>query len=88
MHGQQNIKIRSRVAGVATKSGIRIPSAARTFFQTVQTGFGAHPASCSGDSGVLAPGVKRVECEVCNSPPSTVGVKNEWSLTSFPLYIT
>jgi len=35
--------------------------------------------------GVYSPGVKQPGCKVNHSPPSSVGVLNEWSYVSTPL---
>jgi hypothetical protein len=42
-------------------TGVRSPTGAEDFSSTlcVQTGSGAHPASCTMGTGVLSPGVKR-----------------------------
>jgi hypothetical protein len=34
--------------------------------------------------GVLFPGLKQPACEADHSPPSSAGVKNEWSYISTP----
>ena len=51
------------------------------FFKNVQTGPGAHPASCSVGTGVLSWAVRQVDLW----PLSSVEVKNEWSSTPTPL---
>jgi hypothetical protein len=44
----------------------------------VQTGSGAHPASCAVGTGVLSPGVKaRPGRDADHSPPSSAEVVNE-----------
>jgi hypothetical protein len=44
----------------------------------VQTGSGAHPASCTMDTGGPFPGGKaRPGCDADHSPPSSAEVKNE-----------
>jgi len=47
------------------------------FSKTVQTGPGAHPASCSMGVAIRP----RPACEVNHSPPSSAEGKNEWSYT-------
>jgi hypothetical protein len=52
----------------------------------VQIGSGIHPASYptyTGGGGV-SPGIKQPDHEHNHSPPSSVEVKNAWSLTSIP----
>ena len=58
----------------AGRSGDRIPVTAR-FSAPVNTGPGAHPASCTMDTGSLSPGVKRPERGVAHPPPSSAEVK-------------
>jgi len=48
----------------------------------IQTGSGAHPASCSIGNGALSPGVQRPAREAYHSPPSSTKVKNAWSYSS------
>jgi hypothetical protein len=50
----------------------------------VQTGSGAHPASCRLGTVVLLTGVKRTGREAENSPPPSAEVKNTWSYNSTP----
>jgi hypothetical protein len=61
--------------------GVRSPAGAKDFSSSlcVQTGSGAHAASCPmGAGGVLSPGVKaRPGRDADHSPPSTVEVMNE-----------
>jgi hypothetical protein len=54
-------------------AGDRIPAGAR-FFAHVQTGPGAHPASCIMGTGSF-PGVKRPGRDADHPPPSSAGVK-------------
>jgi hypothetical protein len=58
-----------------------IPGGGRGDFSSnlcVQTGSGAHPASCPMGIGVLSPGVKaRPGRDADHSPPSSVEVENE-----------
>jgi hypothetical protein len=62
----------------------RIPVRAR-FFAHVQTGPGAHPASCTMGTGSL-PGVKRPGLGADHPPPSSAEVKKGKSYTSiYPL---
>jgi len=67
--------------GIATelragRSGDRIPMGAR-FYAPVQTGPGAHPASCTMGTGSFPGGKERPGCEVDPSPPSTAVVMKE-----------
>jgi hypothetical protein len=57
----------------AGRSGNRIPVEAR-YFAHVQTGPGAHPASCSMGTGTF-PGVKRPGRGADHPPPSSAEVK-------------
>jgi hypothetical protein len=58
------------------------------FSPNVQTGSGTHPASCPiGTGGFISPGVKRPEREANSSPPSSAGVKKEWSCIYSSLYV-
>jgi hypothetical protein len=50
----------------------------------VQTGSGAHPASCSIGTCGSFPGVKWQGRETDHSLPSSAEVKNAWSYTSTP----
>jgi hypothetical protein len=69
---------------------IRIPAGTRdsSLLQTVQTGFGVHPASYSlGTGGLFSLGegdVKWPGRQADHSPPSSAHVKNERSRTSTP----
>jgi hypothetical protein len=45
----------------------------------IQTGFGAHPASCPVGNGVLFSGVKQLGHEADHSPLPSPEDKNEWS---------
>jgi hypothetical protein len=84
------LQIRSRVSSVSIVSdygldywaiGVRSPAGAKDFSSIlcVQTGSGAHPASCTmGVPGVLSPGVKgRPGRDADHSPPSSAEVVNE-----------
>jgi hypothetical protein len=62
------------------RSGDRIPVGAR-FFAHVQTGPGAHPASCTMGTGSF-PGVKRPGRDADHPPRSRAEVKKGWSYTS------
>jgi hypothetical protein len=55
--------------------GVRYPTEAEDFSSSlcVQTGSGAHPASCTMGTG----GKARPERDADHSPPSSVEVKNE-----------
>jgi hypothetical protein len=57
------------------RSGDRIPLEAR-FFAQVQTGPGAHPASCTMGTGFF-PGVKRPGRGADHPPPSSAEVRKE-----------
>jgi hypothetical protein len=60
--------------------GVRFPAGAEDFSSNlcVQTGSGAHPASCPMGTGVLSPGVKaQPGRDADHSPPSCAEVKNE-----------
>jgi hypothetical protein len=57
----------------AGRSGDRIPLGG---FAHVQTGPGAHPASCTMGTGSF-PGVKRPGCDADHPPSSSVEVKKE-----------
>jgi hypothetical protein len=59
----------------AGRSGDRIPVDAR-FSTPVQTGPGAHPASCAMGTGSF-PGVKRLECGVTTHPHLAPRVKKD-----------
>jgi len=48
----------------------------------IQTGSGAHSASCTMGTGISYPGVKRLGREADHLPPSSAEVKNVWSCTS------
>jgi hypothetical protein len=59
--------------------GVRSPAGAKDFSYNlcVQTGSGAHPASCPLGTGVLSPGVKaRPGRDADHSPPSIAEVEN------------
>jgi hypothetical protein len=61
-------------------NGVRSPAGANDFSCSlcVQTGSGAHPASCTLGTGVLSPGVKaRPGRDAEHSPPSNAEVENE-----------
>jgi hypothetical protein len=62
---------------------VRSPTGAKDFSSNlcVQTGSGAHPASCTVGIGVLSPGVKaRSGRNADHSPPSSAEVENEYEL--------
>jgi hypothetical protein len=54
---------------------------------SVQTGYGAHPASYPVAKVDSSSGVKRLEHEADRSPPSSAEVKNAWIYISTPQYI-
>jgi len=56
-----------------------------SLLQNIQTGSGAHPASCSGNSVALA-GLKRPGREADHSPPFSAKIKNERIYTPPPTY--
>jgi hypothetical protein len=60
----------------------KIPVGAR-FFAYVQTGPGAYPASYTMGTGSF-PGVQRPGRGADHPPPTSAGVKNEYSYTSTP----
>jgi hypothetical protein len=69
--------------------GVRFPAGAKDFSCSlcVQTGSGAHPASCpiGTGGGVLSPGVKaRPGRDADHSLPSSAEVENELELYSSP----
>jgi hypothetical protein len=55
------------------------------FFAHVQTGPGAHPASCTMGTGSF-PGVKRPGCDADHPPPSSAEIKKDQGYTSTPLW--
>jgi hypothetical protein len=60
--------------------GVRFLAGAKDFSSSlcVQTGSGAHAASCTMGTGVLSPGVKaRPGRDADHSPPSSAEVVNE-----------
>ena len=68
----------------AGRSGNRIPVGAR-FSAPVQTGPGAHPASCAKGIGSLYRAVKRPGRGVEHPPPLALRLEKEYSYTSTPL---
>jgi hypothetical protein len=63
--------------------GVRSPAGAKDFSSNlcVQTGSGAHPASCTMGTGVLSLGLKeRPGRDADHSPPSSAEVVNEYEL--------
>jgi len=52
------------------------PSGAR-FSTPVQTGLGAHPASCTMGTGSFPGGKEQLGCDADPSPPSSAMVKKE-----------
>jgi hypothetical protein len=77
----------SRGSSVSTVSGyglddrsieVRYPAEAKGFFlYTVQTGSGAHPASCTIGTGGPIPGLKRGQGVMLPLTPCSAKVKNE-----------
>jgi hypothetical protein len=60
--------------------GVRSPAEAKDFSSSlcVQTGSGAHPASCTmGTVGPFPGGKARPGCDADHSPPSSAEVENE-----------
>jgi hypothetical protein len=82
-------RFRSRGSSVSTVScyglddlaiGVRSPAEAKNFSSIlcVQTGSGAHPASCKKGTGGTFPGGKaRPGCDAYHLPPSSAEVVNE-----------
>jgi hypothetical protein len=72
------------VVDIAGHYGVRISEGARDFMflKTVQTGYGAQPASYSSGNGIISQALTRPEREVDHSPPYSAEVKNEWGYTS------
>jgi hypothetical protein len=64
------------------RSGDRIPVGAR-FFAHIQTGPGAHPASCTMGTGYFM-GVEQSGRGADHPPPPSAEVENEYSYTSTP----
>jgi hypothetical protein len=59
---------------------VRYPAGAKDFSSSlcIQTGYGAHPASCTMGTGVLSSGVKaRPGRDADHSPPSSAEAENE-----------
>jgi len=67
-----------------------IPGTGRHFilFATDQIGSGAHRSSCPMGTGVLSPGVKQQGREADHSPSSGAEVKEAWTCTSAPPYVS
>jgi hypothetical protein len=67
-------------------SGVRLPAEARnvSLHLHVQTGSGAHPASCPVGTGGCFSGGKAAGAEDDHSPPSSADVKKVWRHTSTP----
>jgi hypothetical protein len=64
-------------------TGVRSPTEAENFSSSlcVQTGSGAHPASCTlGNGGPFPEGKALPGRDFDHSPPSSAEVKNEWEL--------
>jgi hypothetical protein len=85
--GSKNL-MRSRSSSVSIVSdyglddratGVRFPAGAKDFSSNlyVQTGCGAHLASCTIGIGVLSRGKARLGRDAAHSPPSSAEVKNE-----------
>jgi hypothetical protein len=75
----RNIRGPGSSVGIATDyglDGLRIESKNARFFAHVQTGPGAHPASCTMGTGSFS-GVKRPERGADNQPSPSVEVENE-----------
>jgi hypothetical protein len=63
---------------------VRIPAGVKHFsLHNVQTGSGAHPASCEWMPGSLSAGLKRAEREADNLPPCAE-VKNGGAIPPLP----
>jgi hypothetical protein len=67
-------------------SGDRIPVVAR-FSAPVQTGLGAHPASCTMGTGPLSEGLKRPGRGVDHPPQSSAEVKKSVELYLYPPFV-
>jgi hypothetical protein len=81
---QYGMFLRSRGSSVSIVSddgaiGVRSPAEAKDFSSSrcVQTGSGAHPASCTMGTGGPFPGAKRGRCVTLTTPLSIPDVKNE-----------
>jgi hypothetical protein len=58
--------------------GVRSPAEAKDFSSSLQTGSGAHPASCTmGTGGPFPEGKARPGRDADHSPPSSAEVVNE-----------
>jgi hypothetical protein len=73
------------------RSRVRVPAGAENFslHHRVQTGSGAHPASCPMGTryqGAFSLGIKRPGFEADHSPPSSAAFKNALCYTSTPQY--
>jgi hypothetical protein len=84
-------RIRSSSVGIETGygldnpgSGVRFPAGAGNVFllHRVQTGSGAHQASCLMGTGALSPVLKRPGRDSDQSPPPSAEVENTWRYTS------
>jgi hypothetical protein len=76
----QNISSRGSSVSIVSDYGVRSPAGAKSFSSIlcVQTGSGAHPASCRVGTGGPFPGGKaRPGRDAGHSPPSSAEVKNE-----------
>jgi hypothetical protein len=81
IHTYRNLRSRVSSGSIVSDYGLddqaigaRSPSGEKDFSSSlcVQTGSGAHPASCTMDTGVLSPGR-----DADHSPPSSAEVENE-----------
>jgi hypothetical protein len=68
-------------------TGIRFPAGVFPVRHLVQTGSGAHPASCPVGTRGFFPGLKLPSREADPSPPSCAVIKNAWCYTSTPSYV-
>jgi hypothetical protein len=53
----------------------------------IQTGFGAHPASCPVGNEVFFPGIMRPGRDADRSHPSSAEVKDMWSYITISQYV-
>jgi hypothetical protein len=75
-------RLRDRWPGFDSRQGID------SFCHCVQTASGSHPTSKSFDTGIFSPGEYLSEREADHSLPSSVVVKNAWSYSSTPPYVS
>jgi hypothetical protein len=79
-HGRENIKSRVSSGSIVSEYGVRSPAGEKDFSYSlfVQTGSGAHPASCTMGTGGPFPGAKaRPGRYADHSLPSSAEVEYE-----------